>query len=152
MLIKVEPAGFFMYTVQMVFDVELPDSEDLAVRDYLAEYELEPRYKWNSEDEGRNCQWLQFGGCYLGKHLQGIGQIQRKAVEVELLTEEVTRCLESGSSGTRFSSEEQRQSIVSALVQEFQRESTFQVNENGELAAVLDYVEVEESWQRLLSG
>ena len=41
MLIKVEPAGFFMYTVQMVFDVELPDSEDLAVRDYLAEYELQ---------------------------------------------------------------------------------------------------------------
>ena len=152
MLIKVEPAGFFMYTVQMVFDVEQPDSEDLAIRDYLAEYELEPRYKWNSEDEGRNCQWLQFGGCYLGKHLQGIGQIQRKAVEVELLTEEVNRCLESGSIGTRFSSEEQRQSIVSALVQEFQRESTFQVNENGELAAVLDYVEVEESWQRLLSG
>ena len=152
MLIKVEPAGFFMYTVQMVFDVELPDSEDLAVRDYLAEYELEPRYQWDSEHEGRNCQWLQFGGCYLGKHLQGIGQIQRKAVEVELLTEEVIRCLESGSIGTRFSSEEQRQSIVSALVQEFQRESTFQVNENGELAAVLDYIEVEESWQRLLSG
>ena len=37
MLIKVEPAGFFMYTVQLIFDLDRPDSEDGPVRDYLTD-------------------------------------------------------------------------------------------------------------------
>jgi len=141
-----------MYTVQMVFDVERPDAEDQPIKDYLVEFELEPRYRWEAEHDGRRCQWLQFGGCYLGKHLQGIGQLQRRAVELEVLTEEVARCLESVPVETNFSSEDQRQLVVTSLVREFQRESTFQVNQNGELAAVLDQVEFAESLRRLLSG
>jgi len=141
-----------MYAVQMVFDVERPDPEDEPVRDYLAEHELEPRYQWEAENDGRKCHWLQFGGCYLGKHLQGIGQLQRQAVEVEVLTEEVARCLVSVSDEIDFSSEDQRQVVAAALVREFQRESTFQINQNGEMAAVLDLVEVVESLRRLLSG
>ncbi len=89
MFINVEPAGFFMYTVKLVFDLERPDTEDQAVRDYLADYKLEPRYKYETEPEARRCEVLQFGGCYLGRHLQSVGQIQRHAVEVELLTAEV---------------------------------------------------------------
>lgn len=141
-----------MYTVQMVFDLDRPDSEDQSVRDYLVEHELEPRHQWDSLEDGRNCQWLQFGGCYLGNHLQGIGQIQRKAVEVEVLTEEIDRCWESGSDEILFSSEEHRCSVVADLVREFHRESTFQVDQNGELAAVLDQVDVKEALRRLLSG
>jgi hypothetical protein len=141
-----------MYTVQMVFDVERPDPEDRPVRDYLVEHELEPRHQWEAEDNGRQCQWLQFGGCYLGNHLQGIGRLQRQAVELEVLTEEVARFLESVSGGIDFLSEDQRRAAVAALVREFQRESTFQINDNGELSAVLDRVEVAASLERLLSG
>ena len=89
MLIKVEPAGFFMYTVQLIFDLDRPDSEDGTVRDYLTDNELEPRYQTTGEYEGRQSEVMQFGGCYLGRHLQSVGQIQRRAVEVELLTAEV---------------------------------------------------------------
>ena len=59
------------------------------MRDYLADHELEPRYQYQIEEDGRPCDVLQFGGCYLGRHLQSVGQIQRHAVEVELLTAEV---------------------------------------------------------------
>lgn len=151
MFIRVEPAGFSMYTVQMVFDAERPDSEDQQVRDYLAEHGLEPRYQWTSELEGSQCEWLQFGGCYLGRHLNEIGQIQRRAVEVELLTAEIEAYLASLPLAEVSPDGEQRREAVALLVQEFHRESSFQVNDNGELTAVLDPDELNEAASRVLS-
>ena len=150
MFIKVEPAGFFMYTVQMVFDSQNPDNEDVQVKDYLSQHELEPRYQWEADFEGRNCQWLQFGGCYLGNHLQGIGQIQRQAVEVELLTEGINRYLDDNITGTAALTGQVRQDLVSALITEFQREENFAPDEQGQLTAYLDREELAQAVQRLL--
>jgi len=152
LLIKVEPAGFFMYTVQLCFDVGQPDPEDQEVRDYLSEHALEPRYQWENEVEGRQCQWMQFGGCYLGNHLQQVGHIQRKAVEVELLTEEIGKQFDRICFGKSEISGDRRSSIISFLVVEFQREASFQANENGELIAVLDQAELLEAAKSLLDS
>ncbi len=145
MLIKVEPAGFFMYTVQMIFDVENPDAEDGTVRDYLADNELEPRYQSTGKYEGRQCEVMQFGGCYLGRHLQSVGQIQRRAVEVELLTAEVESHL------TALAVELPAETVA-ALAADFHQESAFQANEAGELTAVLDREAVKEAALRLGGG
>ena len=148
MLIKVEPAGFFMYTVQMIFDRARPDSEDGPVREYLADHELEPRYQYDIEHEGRPCQVLQFGGCYLGRHLQSVGQIQRHAVEVELLTAEVSShlaALQPELPGQGEVSDE----TLAALVADLHQESAFQADENGELVASLDREEVRAAALRL---
>jgi hypothetical protein len=150
MFIKVEPAGFFMYSVQLVFDPERPDSEDPEVRDYLAKHELEPRYHWTAEFEGHQCEWMQFGGCYLGKHLQNIGQIQRQAVEAELLSAEIESHLNSSPIEETPLTQEQRQAAIATLAQEFHQESSFQTNENGELTAVLDGNQVREAARRWL--
>ncbi len=152
MFIKVEPAGFFMYTVQMVFDTENPDNEDAQVKDYLAQHQLEPRYQWDADFEGRSCQWLQFGGCYLGSHLQGIGQIQRQAVEVELLTEEIDRYLESNPPGLAALTGQARRELVTALVAEFQREENFAPDEQGQLTAYLDTEQLAQAVERRLAG
>ena len=148
MLIKVEPAGFFMHSVQMIFDLENPDAEDGPVRDYLADHQLEPRHQSTGEYEGRQCEVMQFGGCYLGRHLQGVGQLQRHAIEAELLTAELERHLTAlapelaaAAPGTELS-KEQRQEIATALTPTFHREESFQPNEQGELAIVLDRDEV----------
>ena len=145
MLIKVEPAGFFMYTVQMIFDVENPDAEDGTVRDYLADNELEPRYQSTGQYEGRQCEVMQFGGCYLGRHLQSVGQIQRRAVEVELLTAEVESHLTALAVDLPAET-------VAALAADFHQESAFQPNEAGELTAVLDREVVREAALRLGAG
>lgn len=154
MFIKVEPAGFLMHTVKLFFDLDSPNQEDGPVREYLAEHELEPRYRWDDELEGNRCEVLQFGGCYLGNHLQGIGQIQRSAVEVELLTAEISRHLDSVLDGQALLpallTEERRQAAICALVTEFQLESAFQPNEQGELTAVLEESEVREAVRRVL--
>jgi hypothetical protein len=93
---------------------------------------------------------MQFGGCYLGKHLQSIGQIQRQAVEAELLTAEIEGHLSSLSVEELPLTWEQRQAVIATLAQEFHQESSFQTNENGELTAVLDGNQVREAARRWL--
>ena len=150
MFIQVEPAGFFMYTVRLIFDLENLNSEDQQVRDYLVEHELEPKYQWSAEMEGSQCEFMQFGGCYLGRHLDSVGQIQRRVVEVELLTAEVENHLKGLAPKEASIAQGKHETTVAALVEEFNVESSFQANEQGELTAVLDGAEVRESAKRLL--
>lgn len=151
MYIKVEDAGFFMYTVKLIYDLESPDSEDQEVRDYLVENELEPKYQGTGDYEGRNSELMQFGGCYLGKHLQKIGAIQRHAVETEILTEEIQKHLSSASSNGLTSEDDKRKEVVSQLVQEFHEHSVFENAENGDLAVSLDEGEVVAAARRLIA-
>jgi len=131
-----------MYRVILIFDMESPDSEDQEVRDYLEEHELEPRYQSTGELDQRQCEFLQFGGCYLGRHVDSIGQIQRKAVEVELLTAAIRGHLADTTTedvgGDAGLTEQQRQAAVAELVPQFHQESSFETAENGNLIAVLD--------------
>ena len=135
MYVQVEPAEFFMYRVKLIFDLESPDSEDQEVRDYLEERELEPRYLSTADLDGHQCEIMQFGGCYLGQHLDHLAQIQRRAVEVELLTAEIQGLLDAGGQPLQPKANE---TLVAALVEEFHQESSFKTAENGELVAVLD--------------
>ena len=128
-----------MYRVKLIFDLESPDSEDQEVRDYLDEWELEPRYLSTADLDGHQCQIMQFGGCYLGKHLDRLAQIQRRAVEVELLTAEIRGHLDAGGQALRQeTSGSPGESTVAALVEEFHQESSFKTGDDGELVAALD--------------
>ena len=142
-----------MYRVILIFDMESPDSEDQEVRDYLEEHELEPRYQSTGELDQRQCEFLQFGGCYLGRHVDSIGQIQRKAVEVELLTAAIRDHLADTADGDVGEdaglTEQQRQAAVAELVPQFHQESSFQTAENGNLIAVLDGEAVREAAHQL---
>ena len=137
MFIKVEPAGFFMHTVKLIFDLDNPDSEDIEVRDYLAKHELEPRYRWDDKLEDDKAEVIQFGGCYLGNHLQGIGQIQRKAVEIELLIEALTPYVEEVLKEVESGQVSDGKFITDQLVKIFHDESYFGSNESGELTVSL---------------
>ena len=137
MFIKVEPAGFFMHTVKLIFDLDNPDSEDIEVRDYLARHELEPRYRWDDKLEDDKAEVIQFGGCYLGNHLQDIGQIQRKAVEVELLIEALTPYVEEVLKEVESGQVSDGKFITDQLVKIFHDESYFGSNESGELTVSL---------------
>ena len=152
MFINVEAADFFMYRVKLIYNLENPDSEDQQVRDYLTEQELIPKVQSTGEFEGRQSEMMVFGGCYLGRHLNEIGQIQRRAVEAELLTAEIQRHLSSSTNDGITLVEEEQQGAVAELVQTFHQESSFQTNEKGELEAVLDEKAVLEAARLLRSG
>ena len=149
MFVRVEPADFFMYKVILIFDLERPDSEDQDVRDYLTENELEAKYQSKGELDERQCEFLQFGGCYLGRHLDSIGRIQRSAVEIELLTEEIEAHLNAAPAQSLELSVEQRSEAVAALAKDFQQEESFQTDENGNLVAVLDGDTVRDAARKL---
>ena len=152
MFIKVEPTDFFMYSVKLIYDLESPDSEDPLVRDYLVDNELEPKVQGMVEYEGSQCEVMYFGGCYLGKHLHRIGEIQRNAVESEILTEEIERHLKSAASTLLPLNGTQRKEAVARLVQEFHEGLEFQTNELGELCVSLAENDVVEAARRLVAG
>ena len=156
MYITVEPAGLMMHTVKLVFDPSNPAPEDQQVRDYLAEHELEPRYHWFAEIdglEGRECEILQFGGCYLGRNLQNIGLIQRRVVEDELLTAEINRHINAGNlDALANATDSARQDAIAALIEEFRLEESFSLNDDNELTATLDATALQRSADRALAG
>ena len=156
MYITVEPAGLMMHTVKLVFDPSDPAPEDQQVRDYLSDHELEPRYHWFAEIdglEGRECEIMQFGGCYLGRNLQNIGLIQRRIVEEELITAEIDRHIADGRlTALADAAENQRQAAVAALIEEFRVEESFAQGEDGELRATLDAAVLQQSALRALAA
>ena len=149
--IKVEPSGISMYSVHLIYDLEKPDREDQQVRNYLVEHELEPKHEGTGEYEGRQSEIMFFGGCYLGRHLQRIGEIQRHTVEGEILAEEIERHLKSAEEDPLPLEEEPRREAVARLVQEFRQDSSFQTNENGELFITLDENDVVEAGRRIIA-
>jgi hypothetical protein len=141
-----------MFRVQLIFDLAHPDSEDQAVRDYLAQHGLEPRHCSTGEVERRHCEVMQFGGCYLGGHLEPIGRMQRRAVEVELLAGEIRRCLDDPQhQGVAFQSPEQEGDAVAALAAKLHRDDAFQQGGNGQLTVSLDGDAVRDAARRWLA-
>lgn len=151
MFIKVEPAEFFMYRVIIVFDLEAPNSEDQEVRDYMTEWELEPKYQRTGDFEGSNSEIMQFGGCYLGKHLGRISEIQRSHVERELISAEIARLLEDEGDPVAIP-DAHREETVRQLAQTFHQPEAFQPNDEGLLEAVLDASAVRQAAREILAA
>ena len=151
MFIKVEPAEFFMYRVILVFDLENPNSEDQEARDYMTEWELEPKYQWTGDFEGSNSEIMQFGGCYLGRHLGKISEIQRNHVEREIITAEIGLLLDDASDPVAVP-DDRREETVRQLAVTFHVPEVFQPNDEGLLEAVLDAGAVRQAARELLTA
>ena len=151
MFIKVEPAEFFMYRVILVFDLEDPNAEDREVRDYMDEWELEPKYQRTGDFEGSNSEIMQFGGCYLGRHLGKISEIQRSHVEREIITAEIAQLLDDPEQPVAIP-DAMREAALEQLVAAFSVPDVFQPNAEGLLEAVLDAGAVREAAEKLVSA
>jgi hypothetical protein len=155
MIIRVEPKEFFMSTIYLIFDRRQSESEDEEVKRYLAERQLEPKRTFETTYQERDCHVWQFGGCYLGGHLDVIADIQRRHLEAEMLAHEIPRLLQEGAdvevqravgelSGPRM------QELVHVLVQEFHQESSFGSDEQGCVKVMLAPAVVQQRLKELL--
>ena len=143
MRIKIEPKEFFMYAVFLAFSKEHPHPEDEAIKAYLDAHELIPKTQGTDKFEDQEFDVMYFGGCYLGKHLDVISDMQRQAVEHGLLTVEIERILqETTAPGTRRVADQipapQMQALIANLVQEFHQDTSFGANEAGYLQVTLE--------------
>jgi len=157
MRIKIEPKAFFMYAVFLAFSKEQPAPEDEAIKAYLDAHELIPKAQGTDKFEDQEFDVLYFGGCYLGKHLQVISDMQRKAVEHELLTVEIERILqETTAPGTRRGAEKtpapQMKALIANLVQEFHQDASFGANEEGYLKVTLEPAVIQQRFLELVGN
>jgi len=136
-IIKVEPAEFFMYRVIMISNLENPDPEDPEIRDYMEAQELEPKYRSEGDFEGRRSESMQFGGCYLGKHTGEINLIQQRYVEEEIVVHEIKRHLGESDRPVAFP-EEKLEGAVAELLRTFNNEEAFKKMDDGKYQVVLD--------------
>ena len=79
MLIRLEPKEWMMNSVFLYFDQNTPSPEDEAVRKYIASNSLVPKKEGETTWDDRDWDVMYFGGCYLGRHLGAIDQIQKEA-------------------------------------------------------------------------
>ncbi len=157
MIIRVEPKDFFMSTVLLIFDREQPDPEDEEVKRYLAERSLEPRRTFDTAYQERDCLIWQFGGCYLGGHLQAIADIQRTYLEEEMLAHEIARLLkESAAVETQEAVDQlpdtRLQELVGTLVKEFHQESSFAPDADGSIKVMLEPAVIQRRFRELLQS
>jgi len=150
MIIKVEPADFFMYSVVMISNLETPDPEDREIHDYLESQELEPRYQSEGDFEGRHSESIQFGGCYLGRHLDEINQIQQRYVEEELVEYEINRHLGESDNPVDLP-DDQREDAIAELMKSFNNEGAFKEMDDGKFSVALDGEAVREAARALIA-
>ena len=81
MLIRLEPKEWMMNSVFLYFDQNTPSPEDEAVRKYIASNSLVPKKEGETTWDDRDWDVMYFGGCYLGRHLGAIDQIQKEEAE-----------------------------------------------------------------------
>ena len=151
MIIRVEPAEFFMYRVILIADLENPDPEDQEIRDYMETHELEPKYRSEGDFEGNHSESMQFGGCYLGRHTGEINLIQQKYIEQEIITYEINRHLGESDQPVEIP-EEQREGAVAELLKSFHTDAAFKKMDDGKYEVALDGKAVREAARSLLAG
>ena len=155
MRIKIEPKEFFMYAVFLAFSTEHPDPEDEAIKAYLDAHELIPKAQGTDRIADQECDVLYFGGCYLGNHLDVIRDMQRQAVEHELLTVAIERILQATTAPeTRRVADQlpapQMQGLIATLVQEFHQDTSFGANEEGYLQVTLEPAVIQQRFLELV--
>ncbi len=156
MRIRVEPKDFFMYAVYVAFSQDQPEVEDEEIRAYLQQHDLVPKWQERDRWEDQDFEVMYFGGCYLGPHLNVIGNMQRTAVEKELLTAEVERILKEGTEastrcGIEGISPPEVNELIAGLVKEFHLESSFSTDEDGHLRVMLEAAVVRNRMRELVS-
>ena len=157
MIIRVEPKDFFMSTILLIFDQEQPDPEDEEAKRYLAERGLEPKRSFHTDMQERDYVVWQYGGCYLGRHLDAIAEIQKKYLEAEMLADELPRRLKADAEVAVQEAIEQLpearlEELVDTLVQEFHQESSFGPGTEGNIQVILEPAAVQRRFKELLQS
>ena len=157
MRICMEPRELFMYTVYLAFSQERPEPEDEAVKGYMEEHELIPKGKGTKPLDGEEFEVLYFGGCYMGRHLRVIGDMQRKFVEGEMLTREIERMVNDASDPTVRKAavstpEPLLKQLIGDMTLELHQESSFGTDDDGYLTLTVEPALIERKFLERVRG
>ncbi len=148
MIIRIEPKDWNMHSVIMFFKKDEPHAEDADIRRYLDERGLQPRRQYDTTLADEHFEVLTFGGCYLGRHMSALADIQRSVVERELLAEAIPALLASGPDADARQHAAalppaDMQACVAALTDALHTPDNFGTDANGEMQATPDAADVQ---------
>ena len=138
-----------MHSVLLAFPSADPEPEDDAVRAYVAERELVPKWQGKQMWEDREYEVMYFGGCYLGRHLEAIEDVQRSAVQREMLAAEIRGIL--GDILAAMSPPD-LEDLVARLAREFHQDAAFEPGQDGYLAVTVEPAAVRRRFEEMASG
>lgn len=146
-----------MYSVFLCFNVKHPESEDEAVKAYLDKHGLEPKMRGDDTVEGKEFEVMYFGGCYLGQHLKVVTEMQRTAVEQDMLAKEIEASLKAAADTPAREvmavlAEPELKKIVADLVLEFYNDSSFGPDDEGYLKVTLAPDTIEQRFLEMASN
>jgi hypothetical protein len=93
MIVQAEPMDLLMVRYKLYFNQLSPDPEDPWVLAYLHEHGLEPRRQFDEEHDGLPYKVFHFGQCYLGRHIDRIGELYQRGVEHTALAQHIAQVL-----------------------------------------------------------
>ena len=116
-----------------------------------------PKLQGKDTIDGQESDVMYFGGCYLGKHLKVIEDMQQDAVKRDMLATEIERTLsESTDPATRAAadgtSEPQLKELIASLAQELHQESSFGADEEGYLKVTLESDYIRQKFKEMAEG
>lgn len=143
MLIQAEPNGLLMMRYKLYFNQQSPDPEDPWVQAYLEQHGLEPRRQLAEEHDGMQFRVLHFGQCYLGGHLEAIGELYRQGVEYTVLARHIGAVLEAADAAavqTAVARLDQAalHALAGELAAQLHPEAHFEVTDDNDLHVSID--------------
>ena len=136
MIVETEPNGLTMVLFKLYFNQQRADPEDTWVLEYLKEHSLEPRRELMEENEGIPYKVLQFGQCYLGRHVPSLRELYQRGIEYTVLTQHIVSCLpQAEDPGVRAFAE----SSSDADIAEVSRTLAASLHERAQFAETADH-------------
>jgi hypothetical protein len=143
MIIHTEPADLLMVRYKLYFNQHRPDPEDPWVQTYLQEHGLEPRRRLEEEHDGVPYTVLHFGQCYLGRHIEAIGQLYQRGIEHTVLAQHLLQMLsEAGEAAWQSTAEPSdaaaRWEVAAELAAQLHAAAHFEVTADNNLQVRID--------------
>jgi hypothetical protein len=143
MIIHTEPADLLMVRYKLYFNQHHPDPEDSWVQTYLHEHGLEPRRQLEEEHDGVPYTVLHFGQCYLGRHIEAIGQLYQRGIEHTVLAQYLLHMLsEAGDTAWRSTAEPAdaaaQRAVAAELAAQLHPAAHFEVTADNNLQVHID--------------
>jgi hypothetical protein len=151
MIVQAEPTDLLMVRYKLYFNQQSPDPEDPWVLTYLHEHGLEPRRQLDEEHDGIAYKVLHFGQCYLGRHVDKLGELYQRGVEHTALAQHIAHLLTTAEDGTVRATVAQLdaatlQTLTTALAAQLHASAHFEVAPERDLQVSIDATMVSQAF------
>jgi hypothetical protein len=137
MIVQTEPADLLMVRYKLYFNQHHPDPEDAWVRAYLQEHGLEPRRQLEETHDNVPYTVLHFGQCYLGRHVEALGQLYQRGIEHSALAQHIQELLTTPD-GPAPQEATAQPAMATELAAQLHATARFEVTAEGHLQVTID--------------